>query len=87
MNLFLLQIYTALLIHTLSVTACATLDLRLNSFSKDELHKFSRSSKLINAALTTNSCILKLDNGPQLWKHFETPRYRKLKKAQKYMEE
>lgn len=65
----------------------AALDLRLDSFSPRELHPESRSSKLIQAALVTNSCILKSDHGLQLWKSFETPLYRKLKKAQVYMEE
>lgn len=65
----------------------AALDLRLDSFSPTELHPNSRSSKLIQAALITNSCILKTDNGPHLWQKFETPLYRKLRKAQEYMEE
>lgn len=70
-----------------SVTCIATLDLRLHSFSKDELKSYSRSSRLMRAALTTNSCILKTDNGPQLWRKFETPLYKKLRKSQQYMEE
>lgn len=63
------------------------LDIRLESFSPEELQPNSRSSKLIQAALITNSCILKTDNGLPLWKKFETPLYRKLRKAQEYMEE
>ncbi|XP_017795062.1 PREDICTED: cytochrome P450 302a1, mitochondrial-like [Habropoda laboriosa] len=59
---------------------------RLNSFSKEERCENSTSSKLIDAAFTTNSAILKLDNGLQLWRFFETPLYRKLRKAQMYME-
>ncbi|CAG9771429.1 unnamed protein product [Ceutorhynchus assimilis] len=70
----------------LELTGHATLDLLLKSFSRDELNRHSTSSKLIKSALDTNSCILKLDNGPQLWKKFDTPLYRKLKKSQKYME-
>lgn len=64
-----------------------TLDVRFNSFSTQERKKYSRSSRLIKAALVTNSCILKLDNGPQLWRKFDTPMYRTLKKSQEYMEE
>ncbi|KAG5863274.1 hypothetical protein JTB14_027897 [Gonioctena quinquepunctata] len=71
----------------LELTAKATLDIRLNSFTKHEHKKYSRTSKLIEAALVTNSSILKTDNGPQLWKKFDTPLYRKLKKAQEYMED
>ncbi|KAI7815504.1 cytochrome p450 [Rhyzopertha dominica] len=71
----------------LELTCVAALDLRLNSFSRDELRPSSRSSKLMQAALTTNSCVLKTDNGPQLWRKFETPLYRKLRKAQEYMED
>lgn len=65
----------------------AVFDLRLDSFSKRELKPSSRSTKLMQAALATNSCILKTDNGPQLWRKFDTPIYRKFKKAQQYMEE
>lgn len=71
----------------LEITGLSALDLRLNSFSRDELLSSSRSSKLMKAALTTNSCILKTDNGPQLWRKFETPLYRKLKHAQNFMED
>nr|QZM07453.1 cytochrome P450 monooxygenase CYP302A1 [Lasioderma serricorne] len=70
----------------LELTCLAALDLRLNSFSEKELKPYSRSSRLIEAALITNSCILNTDNGPQLWKFIETPLYRKLRKAQEYME-
>lgn len=74
-------------IYFILVTCLAALDMRLDSFSKLELKPNSRSSRLVESALTTNSCILKTDNGPQLWKKFETPLYRKLRKAQEYMEE
>lgn len=69
------------------MTGFAALDLRLNGFSVDELNKYSRTSKLIKSAYVTNSCILKLDNGPQLWKKFDTPLYKKLKESQLFMEE
>ncbi|XP_018324597.2 cytochrome P450 302a1, mitochondrial-like [Agrilus planipennis] len=62
------------------------LDIRLNSFSKEELKANSKSTKLMEAALASNSCILKTDNGPQLWRRFNTPLYRKFTKAQEYME-
>lgn len=65
----------------------ATMDIRFNSFSRLERKRYSRSSRLMTAALVTNSCILKLDNGPQMWRKFETPLYRTLKKSQEYMEE
>ncbi|KAL1498363.1 hypothetical protein ABEB36_009175 [Hypothenemus hampei] len=71
----------------LELTGLTSLDIRLNSFSNEELNKNSRSSKLIKSALLTNSCILKLDNGPQLWKKFNTPMYKNLKNAQLYMED
>lgn len=77
-----LKSYTLIL-----VTGQAVLDVRLNSFSKEEHAKNSRTSKLINAALETNSCILKTDNGLQLWRKFETPLYKRLRKSQEYMEE
>ncbi|KAF5297799.1 hypothetical protein FQA39_LY11948 [Lamprigera yunnana] len=71
----------------LELICLVALDLRMNSFSTIELRSNSRSSKLMRAALTTNSCILKTDNGPQLWRKFETPLYKKLRKSQEFMEE
>lgn len=61
-------------------------DVRMNSFSETELDPNSRSSKLIEAAEVTNSLTLPTDQGLQLWRRFETPKYRKLRKAQEYME-
>ncbi|XP_037044691.1 cytochrome P450 302a1, mitochondrial isoform X1 [Bradysia coprophila] len=61
-------------------------DVRMNSFSESELDPKSRSSKLIEAAETTNSLTLPTDQGLQLWRYFETPKYRKLRKAQEFME-
>ncbi|KAJ6640669.1 Cytochrome P450, mitochondrial, partial [Pseudolycoriella hygida] len=61
-------------------------DVRMNSFSKAELDSGSRSSKLIEAAEVTNSLTLSTDQGLQLWRYFETPKYRKLRKAQEFME-
>ncbi|XP_017786799.1 PREDICTED: cytochrome P450 302a1, mitochondrial [Nicrophorus vespilloides] len=71
----------------LELTCLATLDIRLDSFSYQELKSNSRSSKLMQAALNTNKCVLKTDNGLQIWKKIDTPLYRKLKRSQKYMEE
>lgn len=71
----------------LELTCFTVFDIRLNSFTYHELKPYSRSSRLLKSAFVTNSCILKLDNGPQLWKLFETPLYRKLRKSQQYMED
>ncbi|KAL1463354.1 hypothetical protein WDU94_015112 [Cyamophila willieti] len=60
---------------------------RLDSFSAAQIKPDSLSSKLIDAAMTANSCILKTDNGPQLWRKFETPLYRKFKLAHGFLEE
>jgi len=40
----------------------------------------------MDAAETTNSCILPTDQGLQLWRFLETPSFRKLSQAQSYME-
>lgn len=61
-------------------------DVRMNCFSQDELNPKSRSSELMHAAEVTNSSILPTDQGLQLWRYFETPKYRKLRKAQEFME-
>ncbi|XP_015180048.1 PREDICTED: cytochrome P450 302a1, mitochondrial-like isoform X2 [Polistes dominula] len=71
----------------LELTCLTAFDVRMNSFSKEERQQDSRTSKLIDAAFTTNSAILKLDNGPALWRYFDTFLYKKLCKAQNYMEE
>lgn len=61
-------------------------DVHLECFSPKELQPDSNSSKLMEAALTINSCILKTDNGPQLWRRFDTPLYKKLKTAHSYLD-
>ncbi|XP_071640318.1 cytochrome P450 302a1, mitochondrial [Temnothorax longispinosus] len=71
----------------LELTCLVAFDVKMRSLSEEEKHPHSRSSRLIEAAFTTNSVILKLDNGPMIWRFFETPLYRKLRKAQNYMEE
>lgn len=71
----------------LELTGQNTLDIRFNSFSSHERRKDSRSSKLIQAAYVTNSCILKTDMVPALWQKFDTPLYKKLKNTQEFMEQ
>lgn len=71
----------------MTVTCLVVFDIKMQSLSEKERHQNSRSSRLINAAFTTNSAILKLDNGPMLWRFFETPLYKKMRRAQNYMEE
>ncbi|XP_053674492.1 cytochrome P450 302a1, mitochondrial [Anopheles nili] len=61
-------------------------DVRLDSFSEEQMHPNSMSSRLMESAETTNSCILPTDQGFQLWRFFETPAYRRLRKAQEFME-
>ncbi|XP_075164365.1 cytochrome P450 302a1, mitochondrial isoform X2 [Haematobia irritans] len=70
----------------LELTCLVTFGERLYSFSPEELDEKSRSSKLIRAAETTNSNILPTDQGLGLWRHYETGPYKKLRKAQEYME-
>lgn len=61
-------------------------DVRMQSFEQHERQPNSITSRLIDAAETSNSCILPLDQGAQLWRRFETPTYRKLRIAQEFME-
>uniref|UniRef100_W8CDG2 Cytochrome P450 302a1, mitochondrial n=1 Tax=Ceratitis capitata TaxID=7213 RepID=W8CDG2_CERCA len=70
----------------LELTCLMTFDERLNSFSPEEQLPNSRSTRLMRATETTNKSILPTDQGLQLWRHFETPAYRRLRKAQEYME-
>ncbi|XP_043269589.1 cytochrome P450 302a1, mitochondrial [Venturia canescens] len=70
----------------LELTCLVAFDERFNSFSKEEMTEGSRSSKLIEAAIISNSAVLKLDNGPRLWRYFNTPLYRKMIDSQQYME-
>ncbi|XP_018342302.1 PREDICTED: cytochrome P450 302a1, mitochondrial isoform X2 [Trachymyrmex septentrionalis] len=70
----------------LELICLVTFDVKMGSLSEEEKHPHSRSSRLIDAALITNTVMLKLDNGPMFWRFFETPLYRKLCKAQNYME-
>lgn len=61
-------------------------DVRLDSFSDEQMKPNSLSSRLMESAEVTNQSILPTDQGFQLWKYFETPAYRKLRKAQEFME-
>ncbi|XP_055378532.1 cytochrome P450 302a1, mitochondrial [Condylostylus longicornis] len=70
----------------LELTCLLTFGVRLGSFSSSEYNLNSRTSKLIKSAEDTNSSILPTDQGFQFWRYFETPTYRKLRKAQEYME-
>lgn len=68
------------------MTCLIVFDERLNGFAKSELKENSTSSKLLQAAFDTNSSILGTDNGPQLWKYFDTPLYKTIKHGQLFME-
>lgn len=70
----------------LELTCLLAFDEHLDSFSEIERLPNSRSSKLMTAAEKTNSLILPLDQGFQLWRIFETPSYRKLRESQEYIE-
>ncbi|XP_030372024.1 cytochrome P450 302a1, mitochondrial [Scaptodrosophila lebanonensis] len=70
----------------LELTCLLTFGTRLHSFSPREQLPHSRSTRLMEAAETTNSCILPTDQGLQLWRYMETPSFRKLRRAQLYME-
>lgn len=70
----------------LIVVCYLAFDVRMKSFEPQERQRNSVTSRLIEAAEITNSCILPLDQGMQLWRHFETPTYRKLRIAQEFME-
>lgn len=61
-------------------------DERLQQFKDDEWNSDSESSKLINAAQDINSAILKTDNGPQMWKIFDTPMYKNIKRGHEHIE-
>ncbi|EEB13546.1 cytochrome P450, putative [Pediculus humanus corporis] len=70
----------------LEILGVVIFDSRLNSFTTEELKPQSKSSKLMESALTINSCILKTDNGLRLWRFWNTPLYNKLKNAHQFME-
>ncbi|XP_050093938.1 cytochrome P450 302a1, mitochondrial [Anopheles aquasalis] len=61
-------------------------DVRLDSFSAEQMEPNSLATRLMESAEVTNSAILPTDQGFQLWRYFETPAYRRLRRAQQFME-
>ncbi|KAK6631282.1 hypothetical protein RUM44_005808 [Polyplax serrata] len=70
----------------LEILGLIAFDIRLNSFTEAELQPSSTTSRLLDAALTINSCILKTDNGLGMWRFWDTPLYNNLKRGHAYME-
>lgn len=68
------------------MTYYVAFDKRLQQFKDEEWHCDSDSSKLIKAAQDINSAILKTDNGPQLWRYFDTPMYINIKRGHEHIE-
>ncbi|XP_031640916.1 cytochrome P450 302a1, mitochondrial [Contarinia nasturtii] len=61
-------------------------DVRMHSFTDKERHPKSHSTRLIQAAEDSNSCLIPLDQGFPIWRYIETPIYRKFRLSQEYME-
>lgn len=61
-------------------------DVRMESFTEKERDPSSRSSRLIQAAEDSNSCLIPLDQGLPIWRYIETPVYRKFRSSQEYLE-
>lgn len=72
--------------HNISVICHLAFDVRMNSFTALERRSHSITSRLIDAAETTNTCVLPTDQGLQLWRWIETGTYRRLRRAQEFME-
>jgi len=70
----------------LTVTYYVAFDERLQQFIDEEWNPNSECSKLIKSAQDINSAILKTDNGPQLWRKFDTPMYTNIKKGHEHIE-
>nr|UOW66135.1 cytochrome P450 302A1 [Rhopalosiphum padi] len=70
----------------LELTYYVAFDERLQWFKDEEWDSDSECSKLIKAANDINSAILKTDNGPQLWRKFDTPMYKSIKKGHEHIE-
>ncbi|XP_050433466.1 cytochrome P450 302a1, mitochondrial-like [Adelges cooleyi] len=70
----------------LELTYFIAFDERLQRFEDEEWESDSDSSNLIEAAQKINNAILKTDNGPQLWKKFDTPMYKNIKKGHEHIE-
>lgn len=58
----------------------------MESFTEKERCPESRSTKLIQAAEDSNSCLIPLDQGFPIWRYIETPVYRKFRLSQEYLE-
>lgn len=69
-----------------SVICVVIFKAQLKSFEPEQLQHDSITSKLMQAAVDTNSAILSTDNGLPLWKYIDTPLYKQLKEAQIFME-
>ncbi|XP_025209121.1 cytochrome P450 302a1, mitochondrial-like isoform X2 [Melanaphis sacchari] len=70
----------------LELTYYVAFDERLQWFKDAEWDSDSECSKLIKAAHDINSAILKTDNGPQLWRKFNTPMYKSIIKGHEHIE-
>ncbi|XP_051158005.1 cytochrome P450 302a1, mitochondrial isoform X2 [Leptopilina boulardi] len=70
----------------LELIGLVAFDEKMNSFSKEEMQEDSTSSKLIDSAFVTNDAVLHLDGNLRLWRFFDTPLYKKMSKAQEFME-
>lgn len=68
------------------MTCLLTFNERMKAFDSKEVLPESKTSRLIWATEETNKYILPTDQGLQLWRFFETPTYKKIRKAQEYME-
>lgn len=79
-------IYLNCTIKSVTVTYYAAFDKRLQRFKDEEWHPDSDCSKLIQAAQDINGAIMKTDNGPQLWKKFDTPMYKNIKNGHEHIE-
>lgn len=72
--------------YNIPVTYYAAFDKRLQRFKDEEWYSDSDCSKLIQAAQDINSAIMKTDNGPQLWRKFDTPMYKNIKNGHEHIE-
>ncbi|XP_046665557.1 cytochrome P450 302a1, mitochondrial isoform X2 [Homalodisca vitripennis] len=70
----------------LELTCMIAFSTRLQCFSEAEQDPNSITSQLMQAAFSVTSCVLKTDNGLQLWRYWRTPMYRKLEKSVKIIE-
>lgn len=70
----------------MAVICYLAFDVRMDSFTDKERYPKSRSTRLIQAAEDSNSCLIPLDQGFPIWRYIETPVYRKFRLSQEYME-